>query len=155
MWRELISDLTRDNEPIYDLNPGPEFFPGATLAELEDVERQLGMRLPESLRDLLGESNGLIATFGVHLIWTTDEIVRYNRAMRTDPGYVEHYQSFDSLLFFAEAGVDSIRFACNIAGNGSTHEDVYAWYPIGDERDWKASSLREYLEGWLTGTLSV
>src|SRR5690348_2462720 len=98
MWRELISELTRDIEPIHGIDPGPDFFPGATPEQLDEVERALGTRLPERLRDILGESNGVFVVFGQRLIWTTDEIIEYNRAMRAEPGYRKRYAPFDDLL---------------------------------------------------------
>jgi len=85
MWRELISELTRDEQPIGDLQPGPDYAPGATPEELEAVEHCLGVRLPESLAGLLRESNGVWATFETPLIWSTDELASNNREMRDDP----------------------------------------------------------------------
>lgn len=155
MWRELIRELTRDEQPIGGLRPGPDFFSGATPDELATVERTLGVRLPASLTELLRESNGVLITFGQHLIWSTDEITRTNLAMRTDPRYQENYMPFDQLLFFGDAGVDGIRFAFAIIGGRIDQEQVFAWYPIDDARTLKAYSLRAYVEGWLSGKLTV
>lgn len=155
MWRELIGELTRDEQPIVDLHPGPGFFPGATQDELDAVERALGARLPESLQEVLRETNGVLVTFGQHLIWSTDEITRTNLAMRTDPRYGESYMPFDHLLFFGDAGVDGILFAFAIIQGHIDQDRVYAWYPIEDNRELKASSLREYVEGWLSGRVKV
>jgi hypothetical protein len=155
MWRELITELTRDEQPIRDLHPGPDFFPGATPDELDAVERALGVRLPESLQGLLRESNGVRVTFGTPLIWSTDEIVRTNRDMRDDPGYRETWMPFDRLLFFGAAGVDGILFAFPIIRGRVECDRVYAWYPIEDNRELKAESLRDYVERWLSGRLTV
>lgn len=155
MWRELIGELTRDEQPIGELHPGPDFFPGATPEELATVEHVLGVRLPESLTELLRESNGVLVSFGQHLIWSTDEITRTNLAMRTDPRYRESYMPFDHLLFFGDAAVDGILFAFAILGGRIDRDRVYAWYPIGDDRILKAPSLQAYVEGWLSGKLSV
>lgn len=154
MWRELIGELCKDFEPVAHLDPGPEFFPGATPAELEAVERQLGVPLPPSLKELLAESNGVLVCFGQHLIWSTDEIVSRNLELRTNPMY-EDYMPFDHLLFFGAAGVDGILFAFPIYRNGHVGDHIFAWYPIEDSRPWKAQSLRAYVEGWLTGKLVV
>lgn len=153
MWRELISELTADIEPIGDLHPGPDFFLGATESEIADAERQVGIWFPDTLRDILGESNGIHVVFGTHLIWSTSEIVEYNLEMRYDD-YVADFKPFDNLLFFADAGVDGIRFAMTVA-QGIAHEHILAWAPIGDERELKANSLRQYIEGWLTGAIKV
>jgi cell wall assembly regulator SMI1 len=83
MWRELVREWHPDLEPLGGHDPGPEFFAGATPEELAEVEQQIGVRLPDSLRDLLAESNGVHVTFGQRLIWSTDEIVRHNLEMHT------------------------------------------------------------------------
>src|SRR6516165_5222268 len=116
MWRELINELTRDEQPIGDVQPGPDFSAGATADELSAVERALSVQLPASLRELLGESNGVQVAFGQHIIWSTDEIAHKNRTMRGDPAYQKTWMPFDHLLFFGDAGVDGILFAFPIIG---------------------------------------
>jgi SUKH superfamily protein len=113
------------------------------------------VRLPESLAELLRESNGVLVTFGQHLIWSTDEIARTNLEMRNDAQYRDNYMPFDHLLFFGDAGVDGIRFGFALIGGRIKKDWVYAWYPIEDERVLKTCSLRAYVEGWLTGKLNV
>ncbi|HEU5440105.1 MAG TPA: SMI1/KNR4 family protein [Ktedonobacterales bacterium] len=154
MWRELIRELCKDFEPVAHLDPGPEFFPGATPAELEAVERQLGVPLPPSLKELLDESNGVLVCFGQHLIWSTDEMVSRNIELRTDPIYADD-MPLDHLLFFGDAGVDGIQFAFPISRNGLVGHHIFAWDHMEDGRQWKARSLRAYVEGWLTGKLTV
>ena len=120
MWRELISELTRDEQPIGDLDPGPDFMPGATSDELDAVEQALGVRLPISLKELLSESNGVHFEFGTPLVWSADEIARANREMRDDLWNQENYIPFDNLLFFGSAAVDGILFAFAINRDAST-----------------------------------
>jgi hypothetical protein len=60
----------------------PTFFLGAPADALASVEQHLGVRLPDSLSSLLTETNGALVTFGTHLVWSTDEIVRRNRKMQ-------------------------------------------------------------------------
>lgn len=155
MWRELISDLTCNEQLIGDMRPGPEFFPGATSDELATVQRALKVRLPGSLEELLRETNGILVTFGQHFIWSTDEIVHTNRRMREDSQHRENWMPFDRLLFFGDAGVDGILFAFPIIDGRIDRDQVYAWYPIEDTRELKAPSLRDYVEGWLSGRLTV
>jgi SMI1/KNR4 family protein SUKH-1 len=158
MWQELIEDLTAHEQPIGDLEPGPDFFRGATPAQLDVVEREIGLQLPASLRELLGESNGIFVEFGQHLIWNTDELVMYNQ-----PPWVLLVNALDwhdfpdkqRLLFFGDAGVDGIRFGFPVTSENHVSEQVFAWYPIGKEQIHKASSLRDYVEGWLTTRLTV
>jgi hypothetical protein len=155
MWRELIQTCHPTLEPLGGAAPGPEFFPGATADALAIVEQRLGVPLPNSLRGLLAETNGALVTFGTHLIWSTDELVRRNVQMRTDPEYQGHYMPFDHLLFFADAGVDGILFAFGLIQGTIQREDVYLWNPYDDGRPWKAPSLMTYIEWWLGGRLKV
>lgn len=155
MWRELIWEHHPRLEPIGGADPGPEFFPGATPDELAAIERQLDVSLPASLKELLTETNGALVVFGTHLIWSTEEMVRRNLEMRTAPFHKEDYMPFGHLLFFGDAGVDGIQFAFGIIEGTVKREDVYACYPIGDDRTWKAPSLRVYIEWSLSGRLRV
>jgi cell wall assembly regulator SMI1 len=104
MWREFIREHHPDLEPIAGNDPGPEFSPGATPQDLQAVEQQLEVSLPDTLNELLAETNGVLVVFGTHLIWTTDEIVRRNLELRRTPTYQDAYMPFDHLLFFADAG---------------------------------------------------
>jgi hypothetical protein len=62
---------------------------------------------------------------------------------------------FDHLLIFGDAGVDGILFAFPITDGRIDRDLVHAWYPIDDTRELKALSLRDYVEGWLSGKLTV
>lgn len=155
MWRELILELTPPLETFPDVEPGPEFFSGATPSELEVVERLLGVGLPPDLRDLLRETNGVFVCYGQHFIYSTDEIMRENHAFWTEGGgYGWLPDLFRGFLFFGEAGIDGIRFAFPLAA-GQVGHAVYGWYPLLNEWIWKAPSLQAYIEGWHTGELTV
>jgi hypothetical protein len=146
MWRELIQSL----------DPSARFTPGASTDELARVEEAIKVRLPEELRELLAESDGVLREDGQHLIWSTDEIVTWNVALRTESGYLETYMPLDALLFFADAGVDGIKFGYGLVqGAVKMTKRIYAWHPIGDDREWKADGVEDYLERWLTGKLTV
>lgn len=158
IWRELISALTSSIQPIGDLEPGPDFFPGASPDQLNTVERILRLPLPEQLRALLAESNGVLVCFGQHFIWNSDELLQYNQPPWITPDYWRDGRSGQDtqhLLFFGDAGVDGIQFGFPITTDGAVIEHVFAWYPIGRRQVRKASSLKDYVEGWLSGTLTV
>jgi hypothetical protein len=155
MWRELISALTADTRPIGDLKPGPDFFEGSTPHQLAAVEQHLRFRLPQSLTDLLEESNGVLVTFGQHMVWNTDELVQYNLPGCVIPSFQTDSPGNQCLLFFGDAGVDGIQFGFLVATDGTVSEEVYAWYPISNELVHKASSLQDYIESWLSGRMTV
>jgi hypothetical protein len=161
MWRELIVALSADVHPIGELDPGPDFFPGATSEQLNTVERTLAIHMPSPLRELLEESNGVFVVFGQHFIWSTDELLRYNVQYNQPPWVEPHDQRRHDnpdkrrLFFFGDAGVDGILFGFPIMADNTLGEQVYAWYPIGDEQVEKAPSLRDYVVDWLSGRLTV
>jgi hypothetical protein len=155
MWRELISELTRDEEPIGDLRWDPDFAPGARPEQIEDLERVFGVRPSESLTSLLQESNGVHVCFGTPLVFSVEEIIRTNCEMREGARYRDSWIPFDRLLFFGGAGVDGILFAFPIIAGRIDRDRVYAWVPIEDSCKWQADSLRKYIEWSLGGKLSM
>jgi hypothetical protein len=155
MWREFIREHHPELESIAGNEPGPKFASGATPQDIQLVEQHLGVHLPDTLKELLAESNGVLVVFGTHLIWTTDEIVQRNLEMRQTQSYQEIYMPFEHLLFFADAGVDGIQFAFGIIQGQIKREHVYSWNPIDDSREWQAPSLKTYIEWWLSGKLKI
>ena len=144
MWKLLIETLTPDHE----------FEPPALRAEVTLAEEKLGVKFPDDLRNLLFETNGVHGQYGLGLIWPLERIVADNTSFRTNEHFKDLYMSFDSLLFFADAG-NGDQFAFPIQ-NGSIHRvDVFAWNHEDDSRKWVASSLSQYLEWWLNGTIKL
>lgn len=155
MWRELI----------YTLTDGKcEFHEPATQQEISEVEDNLGAKLPQNLRSLLLETNGVSETLLLKdvlepislLIGSTAWIMQWNKYWRTEKFAFENYMPLESLLFFAPAGVDGILFAFGITSTKQIiNENIYAWYPIEDSRPCVAFSLADYLERWCIGKLSL
>ena len=73
-----------------------------------------------------------------------------NAAFRANTEFRDLYMPFDGLVFFADAG-NGDQFALSLSGN---HE-VYVWNHEDDSRTWVASSVLAYLEGWMTGRITV
>ena len=117
------------------------------LREAEDV---LGHLLPNDLGLLLAESNGIEGEYGLGLIWAVGRISRDNLLFRTDEHFRELYMPFEGLIFFADAG-NGDQFALSLSGN---HE-VYVWDHETDSRTWVAPSVMAYLEGRMTGRITV
>jgi hypothetical protein len=134
-----------------------EFFAPASIEMIEQVETAMGIRLPDSLRELLLETNGVYSGASyLNIIWNTDEIIHRNISMRNNTDMAELYMTFESLLFFADAGVDGILFAYPISASGIVqHQNIIAWYPMEDSRSVLAFGLKDYLKRWLNGGLSV
>jgi len=118
------------------------------------VETQLGMRLPESLRELLAESNGVRGEYDLDLIWPIERIIADNRLFRENESFSTLYMPFDGLLFFADAGSGD-QFAFAVAGGQVRRPDIFVWNHEDDSRTWLAKDLRDYLEGWISGRIAI
>ncbi|MDQ7027846.1 MAG: hypothetical protein Q9P01_17315 [Anaerolineae bacterium] len=77
MWRELITSLAEDSDYTY------EFAPPATYFQLDRLEQIFAASLPDALRKLLLESNGvrqILHYKGEHvpigqIIWDAETII--------------------------------------------------------------------------------
>ncbi|MBA3870752.1 MAG: SMI1/KNR4 family protein [Anaerolineae bacterium] len=149
-WHEFLTGIT----------PNLRFLPPVDMEALERAEARLNITLPIDLRSLLQESNGLYETsvevWPLKVIWSIEEIESENLAIRSDPTRANIYMSFESLLFFAGAGVDGIMFAYPITATGHVVDQrIIVWYPIEDSRPVLAFSLKDYLKRWLTSELKI
>ena len=144
MWKEMIKSLTNQCE----------FYLPVRHGLISAVERSLGMSLPDELKGLLAESNGVLAAYGLGLIWPIERIESDNLEFRQRPDFRELYMPFDSLLFFADAG-NGDQFAFTVLNGVVRRPDVFVWNHEDDSRTWVAPSLQIYLEWWLGGKLSL
>lgn len=117
---------------------------------LDEAEIALRHPLPNDLRELLGESNGIEGEYGLGLLWSIERIVRDNHEFRTGGNLRELYMPFDGILFFADAG-NGDQFGLSLSGNN----DVFAWDHEDDSRRWVAANALAYLEAWMTGRLTI
>jgi SMI1-KNR4 cell-wall len=102
--------------------------------------------LPQRLRELLEETDGLRGEYGLEVVFSAEEIARQNHAMRTTDGFDELYMPFDCLLFFgAEGGGDLYAFPILAGGADDLH--VFVWDHETDSRTATASGLAGYLRG--------
>ncbi|MCX2746877.1 SMI1/KNR4 family protein [Arthrobacter sp. MI7-26] len=120
--------------------------PGALMA----CEAQLRHRLPDHLRRLLAETNGIESEYGLGLLWSAERIAEDNDRFRNSTVFRQLYMPFDGLVFFADAG-NGDQFALSLSGN---HE-VFVWNHVDDSRMWVARTAIRYLEDWMTGALTV
>jgi hypothetical protein len=110
----------------------------------------LATPFPDDLRQLLAESDGIEGKYGLGLVWNIGRIARDNTAFRANVEFRDLYMPFDGLVFFADAG-NGDQFALSLSGN----REVYVWSHEDDSRTWVAPSVMAYLEGWMTGSITV
>jgi cell wall assembly regulator SMI1 len=143
IWHDLIRDL----------EPAAEFSRPVSEARLSAAELRLGVELPEQLRSLLSESDGVAGEYGLGLVWSLDRIVNDNRQLRAAEDRTRSNVSHE-VLFFGDAG-DGELFGHPIARTGEVSDRVVVWNPIEDSRTLVADGLRDYIERWLSGTLAI
>lgn len=135
-WIQLVK--THDAEAEFG-NPASE-------SDLEAVEKALGINLPEPLRQILIEADGIEADYGSGLIWPAAKILERNHEFRASDGFRELYMPFNHLLFFGDDGGGN-QFAFAIHADGKIHKrDVFQWQHESDERLWFSSSLEQFIE---------
>ena len=138
MYRELITSL----------NDECEFNLPATFFEILAVEEALGTKLPDELKALLKESNGVSGHYGTALVWSTERIISDNLEFRNTPDFADLYMPFDCLLFIGDYG-NGDQFAYSILNAEIRRNDIFEWNHEDDSRTWAASNLKQYLEKML------
>jgi len=122
----------------------------ATRDVIAAAEADLGAPIPDEIRELLGETNGIEGEYGLGLIWPVERIAEDNKRFRSSSEFAELYLPFEGLVFFADAG-NGDQFAISMRGP----RDIYAWNHEDDSRTWVASTVLDYLRRWMTGELQV
>ncbi|WP_043262669.1 SMI1/KNR4 family protein [Streptomyces sp. CT34] len=124
-----------------------EVFPEAGFREpteasqLTEAETRLGRTLPEELKQLLLESDGVIGPTHVDTVWTIDQIVEQNLLFWSDESFAQLYMPFDALLFFGDdGGGDQFAFV-----QKPQRPDVFVWEHETDSRRWVANNLQDFL----------
>ncbi|WP_405851901.1 SMI1/KNR4 family protein [Streptomyces sp. NBC_00090] len=132
MWREAALEVF----------PGARFRSPAQVAALADAERRLGCGLPDKLRQLLLDSDGIIGHTAVDTVWPIERIVDQNLFFRSDRSFAQLYMPFDALLFFGDnGGGDQFAFV-----QTPQRPDIFVWEHETDSRRWVAGDLRDYLD---------
>lgn len=130
------------------------FHRPVSTGQIEQAEYSLGIALPQELRELLQESDGVDGEYDSGLIWPAGRIVEDNLAFRQNPDFKGLYMPFDPLLFFADAG-NGDQFAFVILNGEVRSQNIFLWNHEDDSRTWVAPSLKRYLEWSLAGNLPI
>jgi hypothetical protein len=135
-WKRTIKKAASD----------AEFANPASESQIKTVEQALSIQLPQALRQVLLESDGVKAHYGAGIVWSSSEIQKQNQTFRTDAGFRGLYMPFDHLLFFG-SDVGGDQFAYAIHADGQIHKnDIFRWKHETDERVWAANSLQMFFE---------
>ncbi|MED4455006.1 SMI1/KNR4 family protein [Metabacillus fastidiosus] len=144
MWKNYIHSISKEYN----------FRDPAVESEITQIKEELNVELPEKLLGLYDETNGVFDRFDDSLIWSTQQIVEENLFYRNDEEYKNIFMPFDHLLFFAPAGNGDL-FGYAILNGHIQKDDIYVWDHEDDSRRWIASSLEEFIKGWITSEISI
>jgi hypothetical protein len=134
MWRELAAEL------------GLATTSRASQQDVRAAEGACGCALPDTLRALLSETDGLAGEYGEEVVLSAARIAAENTAMRTHADFPELYMPFAPLLFFGAEGNGDL-FAFRILSGGADELNVYVWQHEDDSRTATSGSLERYLRG--------
>ena len=143
MWKECFKGISED---CTFSNPASNY-------EIAKVEELFNVRLPQELKEIMLETNGVRGIYDLGLVWSIDLIINENMRYRDDLSKV-HYMPFDNLIFFAESGIGDL-FGFPVVGNGICKDDVFVWNHEDDSRKWVAPSVSKYIEWWLNGVIKI
>ncbi|MFS0688827.1 SMI1/KNR4 family protein [Sporosarcina sp. 179-K 8C2 HS] len=145
MWKDYLISISKECQ----------FKAPATEADILLIKRDLDIDLPKKLADLYKETNGVFGNYGSSFIWSTEQMVKENLFF----GATIHEQdvsmrSLDTFLFFSDAGNGDL-FGYSIENGRAQNDDIYVWNHEDESRRVIASSLEEFLKGWILGEISV
>lgn len=144
MWKNYIEKISKEYH----------FKAPATNSEITLIKKELNIELPKKLLNLLNETNGVFDKFDCPLIWSTGKIVEDNLFFRNFDDYKDIYMPFDNLMFFSDGGNGDL-FGFAILNGSIQKEDIYVWNHEDDSRTWIASSLEDFIKGWITSEISI
>lgn len=125
----LVTVKKRLESGDIDLNPP------ATEEQISATEKEIGMRLPEQLREFYKFSNGLDI-----YVYPLEELIHRDKEQRESWTYS---MPFDEIFFFGAEGNGDAYFFRKI--QGKLDDAVFEWDHECDERTWEGSNLFEFL----------
>lgn len=138
MWREFMEGMSDRFT----------FSTPAQQSQIDVVEEQLEVELPDELVTLWLETNGVRTFPKQNLVWSTEDFLWHNQeAFRDFPEYEQHFMPFDNLLFFSADAQGRIAYGYGIARSGDiNYNRIYRWDRNTDSRVWVAMNLKNYIE---------
>jgi cell wall assembly regulator SMI1 len=133
-------------EWLKSLNSSLRFRTPATLQEIEDAEREIGMSFPEDLKELLLETNGF--SFGEYddtFLESVHGIVVLNTTARPD-NVLDEFMPTSGLFFFGGGLINGDELAIAVEGSDYPLGSVVYWSHEDDTRSVVADTFRELLE---------
>lgn len=144
MWRAYLRNISNECQ----------FTSPATETEILSIRKELYIDVPNKLARIYNETNGVFGNYGIPFIWPTEQLVRENLFFWSIHEHQDSMKPLDTFLFFSDAGNGDL-FGYLIENGTIQSEDIYVWNHEDDSRRVIAPSIEVFLEGWITGELSV
>lgn len=149
MWRNTINKL----------QSGCIYSPPAQHSAIQRVEQSLALQLPRELNEFLRDSDGLADADGHKIIWSIEEILVENEAMRGMSQYQQVFMPFGHLLFFSgntfsrfNPHLIEFGFAYGMPLIDDSYHGIFSWEQ-DDSRIRVATDLNDFLQSALAGEL--
>ena len=138
MWKDYLSNISVECQ---FQNPVTKF-------DLQSVEDKLHVKIPAKVLELYKETNGVFGPYGISYFWSTEQMIRENLLARNS------HNNMDNILFFSDAGNGDL-FCYFLFDGKQENEYIYCWNHEDGSVKIIASSLEEFLKGWILGEISV
>ncbi len=139
--REKLQGVESWRERALICDPEASLHEPAKESEIKEAEEKLGLELPDELKSIYSESDGIFMNTGANTVMRIRDLVYENLDLRDPEGYDELYMPFNNLLFFGGAGNGDL-WAFGIKMNGDIDTlNIYGWNHEDDGRPCVASSI--------------
>lgn len=121
-----------------DCKLAPPVLSGAIAA----AENALGCTLPDDLKQLYAQTNGVFVNFSAPFVMPLEEAVKENQTLRDSPEFRDLYMPFNHMLVFGREG-NGDPFFFPIHADGSLAHDVFIWDHETDSRSYFANGVKD------------
>lgn len=133
--------LHKEMEIWVESTPGNDFTaqPPAEPKAIEDLEASIGRKLPEELKGFYTEMNGIWDAWYCFNIMPVEEVIEYNRKLRSDET-ANLYMSREDHLAFSHADGDYFFYAITTSG----YRGIFKWDHEDDSREYICRDLKSW-----------
>ena len=138
-WKAFIQEPVHEGgEPL-----AVSFHSPATEQALQALEREFSITLPEQLRELLLQTDGVDDEFDCPIVDGVPEIAAMNRAAR-DASH-DHCMPLDHLFFVSSCYGNGDLVGYGLRRDRWPHPALFRWDHEDDSRTWLAPDLKTFL----------
>lgn len=129
-----------------------KFSAPAAPAAVAAAGNALGCAIPDELKQLYSETDGVSAHYGAPLVMPLQKAVQENEKLRSSPDLRGLYMPFNYMLVFG-AGGNGDRFFFPIHADGSLARKIFIWDHESDSRSYFANTMKDLFLRYATNLL--